>query len=381
MTLRNLGTQGPLISIIGMGGHREGYDTKPGLERNARFFRTHQERARIVGAAIDAGVTYFDTTFPCEMESLGKSLSLLDRREGLFISGMRVDYLGNFLTYGEKWNNDIKAYLRSEVEERFKESSLDFLDQFMLGAMEQGDPLSHPALMDETISVLNQLVDEGKIGRFGFSCHDQELAAKLLNKYPQFSTVMVPYNFANRKAEELLIPEIKKSGAAFVAMKSMVWAEYGIPVGALRSLPPLSGFVEHDPSVSVGSLALRWILSNPLVSTVIPAMNSLEEVNENTALGMEKDFSLDNQDNSQLEAFRKTSFSSNYVYLALAGLLSNNLRVRGHGIRVLSNQLGRDFDESLFDEEQGEEKAKKLANDLLELFSRDSDYARLLRIT
>jgi aryl-alcohol dehydrogenase-like predicted oxidoreductase len=135
---RAFGKTGEQISEIGMGGHREGFDTRPGLERCARFFRSDRERAEVVAAAIDRGINYFDTTFGCEIESLGRSLHLLGRRDGLFVSGMRVDFLSNFLAYGDRYGSDIRRYTREEVDARLTESGLEYLDQFMLGALEGG---------------------------------------------------------------------------------------------------------------------------------------------------------------------------------------------------------------------------------------------------
>lgn len=377
MTRRRLGHEGPTVSALGMGGHREGYDTKPGMDRNARFFLSDKARARVVGAAIDAGVTYFDTTFPCEIESLGTSLRLLGRREGLFVSAMRVDFLANFLRYRERWDGDVRRYTREEIDARLAESRLDHLDQFMLGAMEQGDPLANAALVEDAIAELDRAVSDGKIGRYGFSCHDHDLAAALLSRYPAFSTVMAAYNYANRKAEGSLFAAVRETGAAFVAMKTQVWAEYGIPVGALRALKPVPGWTSHDPTANVAELALRWVLANPLVSTTVPAMNTADEVRENVVAGSQTpyeapaepdrspgDGALDDDELAVLGGYRNASFAGQFIPLGLAGLMSENLRVRGHAIRIVSRALGLESDERIFDADDGEQRAARLAEDL-----------------
>jgi aryl-alcohol dehydrogenase-like predicted oxidoreductase len=357
------------VSEIGMGGHREGYDTRAGLDRRARFFRSDRERAGVVGAALDSGVTYFDTTFGCEIVSLGRSLKLLGRREGLFISAMRVDFLRNFLDYGERFGCDIRRYTREEVDARLRESGLDYLDQFMLGAMEQGDPLANRTLMDEALDELQRLCEKGKIRFFGFSCHDHGLAARLLDRYPRFDSVMCAYSFGNRRAEGTLMDAVGRHDAAFVAMKTMVWAEYGIPVTALRRLRPVPGVTSHDPQADIASLSLRWILANPLVATTVPAMNTLAEVSENTkASGREP---LRRQELARLEAYREASFTGDAVPLAVAGLLSENLRVRGHGLRVASRVLRIDGAEIDFEADDAEAVAAHRAEGMLEALAND----------
>ena len=87
MRSRLLGRSGIEVSEIGLGGHREGVEDRGGIARTARFFLSAQDRARVVGRAIDGGATYFDTTFGCEIESLGESLRILGRRDGLLNLG------------------------------------------------------------------------------------------------------------------------------------------------------------------------------------------------------------------------------------------------------------------------------------------------------
>ena len=140
MKYRVLGRTGVRVSEVGLGGHREGVETRSGIACTARFFLPAETRARVVGRAIDAGVTYFDTTYGCEAASLGESLRLLKRRDGLFVSGMRVDFFKNWLA--EK--TDIRPYTRREVEACLRGFGQPSIDQFLLGAMCMGDPLSHP---------------------------------------------------------------------------------------------------------------------------------------------------------------------------------------------------------------------------------------------
>ena len=74
-------------------------------------------------------------------------------------------------------------------------------DQFMLGAMEGGDPLGNVSAMDEATAELARLRQKGLIRLFGFSAHNPDYGARMLEQWPIFDTVMVPYNHANRAAE------------------------------------------------------------------------------------------------------------------------------------------------------------------------------------
>ena len=97
MQYRAFGRSGLQVSAIGCGGHREGVEMPHGLACTARFFDSAQERARVVGSAVDRGITYFDSTYGCEIESLGESLRILGQRDRVFCSAMRVDFFANYL--------------------------------------------------------------------------------------------------------------------------------------------------------------------------------------------------------------------------------------------------------------------------------------------
>ena len=335
MRYRKYGKSECLVSEIGLGGHREGVETGDALYRNARFFLSPQERARVVGCAIDRGITYFDTTFGCEITSLAKSLRLLKRREGLFISGMRVDFFANLL----KDQRDVRTYTRCEVEARLQESGLAYLDQFMLGALEFGDPLHHPrgGELHDALDELLKLRAEGKVRYISFSTHTPDYAAQLLAAHPVFDAVMVPYNFANQAAEGALLDLVQELGTAWIAMKTHVWHIYGIPVTVLRHVHPVADGLALDPSVSIGKLALQFVLQHPAITTCVPAMNTIAAVEENTKASDAG--ALEPAGLASLQAYAAAMLAEDLVPLAIGGLLEDNMRVQYHAIELVHQHL------------------------------------------
>lgn len=369
---RTLGRTGVKVSEIGLGGHREGVESRSGVARTARFFLSTQERARAVGAAIDAGVTYFDTTYGCETASLGQSLKLLDR-DGLFVSGMRVDFFANWLAEG----GDIRAYTRREVEACVREFGFPAVDQFMLGAMEQGDPLAHPrSAMEDALDELGRLRDKGLIRFIGFSCHSSDYAARLLEAFPAFDTVMVPYNFVNRSAEGRLAAALQSTGAAWVAMKALVWHVYGLPVTVLRNLRPAPGRLAIDPSAAIAKLALRFILANPLVCSAVAAANTVEAARENTSASPAAQ--LTERDHATLAAYAGAMIAEDFVPLAIGGLLEDNLRVRANAFGLIRGKLGWDVPGIDWEAEDAPQQARRLAEGLLSRLKGDGRWAELI---
>jgi hypothetical protein len=366
MKYRMLGRTGVRVSEVGLGGHREGVETRDGAARTARFFLSAQERARVVGRAIDAGVTYFDTTYGCETASLAESLRLLGRREGLFVSGMRVDFFKNWLA--EK--TDIRAYTRREVEACLREWGRPSIDQFLLGAMCMGDPLSHPrSLLEDTIDELQRFRGQGKIGYIGFSCHVPDYAAQLLEAFPVFDTVMTPYNFVNREAEGRLAEALRKTGAGWVGMKSLVWHVYGLPVTVLKNLPDVPGRLTLVRSVPISRLALQFILANPLIATCVPAVNTVEAVDENVAAS--EAGPLDRAGECVLADYARAMAAEDFIPLGIAGLMEDNLRVRSNAIAVLRRKFGWTAEGLDYEADDAEARARRVATSFLDRLRQD----------
>lgn len=96
----------------------------------------------------------------------------------------------------------------------------------------------------------------GKIGHIGITLHSVELFAKAL-ELPWVETVMFPYNIVETQGEEL-IARCAEKNIGFICMK------------------PLAGGAIDDAHI-----AMRFIVSNPHVSVVIPGMAATEEIAQN----------------------------------------------------------------------------------------------------
>lgn len=373
MNYRRYGRSGEIVSEIGLGGHREGVETRDGIERTARFFKPAQERASVVGRAIDCGVTYFDTTYGVEIASLGDSLRLLGKRDGLFVSGMRVDFFANLL----KDDLNVRAYTRREVEGRIKDFGFDYIDQFIMGAIEFGDPLSHPAsIIEDVFDELHKLRDEGKLRYVGFSCHEPDYAAKFLARHPCFDAVMVPYNFANRTAEGDLAKMLKDTGAALIAMKTMAWRVYGIAACAVRNLRPVPGVLEHDPELPVGRLSLQFVLDNPMVSTCVPAANAAEMIDENCSASGRGAMTPD--ESQAMQVYAHICAEENSIKLAIGGLFEANGRALAMSIGHLARVLGLDVERIDWEADDAEARAQRIAAEIVARLRNDPKWAPLL---
>lgn len=95
---------------------------------------------------------------------------------------------------------------------------------------------------------------------------------------------MVPASFCTPRAvlpERELAPLLQQADLGVIAMKPMAAADQ--ESGYIYKLqPPGEKLAELvQPGMSLGNLAVKYLLQFDMVSTVLPAMNSVEEVLEN----------------------------------------------------------------------------------------------------
>ncbi|MFD8379711.1 aldo/keto reductase [Streptomyces sp. NPDC059679] len=193
------------------------------------------------------------------------------------------------------------AHIRESLETSLRTSGLDYFDvlQFHVWSDEwlgRGDWL-------ETIAELKQ---EGKIRLFGVSINDHEPDNALaLVTSGAVDSVQVIYNIFDQSPAEALLPACVEHGVGVIVRVALdeggltgrITAGATFPEGDFRNRyfrGDRPAQVEQRVAAIVADLgiapdemaetALRFVLSSPAVSTVIPGMRTVRNVERNTAL-------------------------------------------------------------------------------------------------
>jgi aryl-alcohol dehydrogenase-like predicted oxidoreductase len=153
MRYRALGKSGLIVSVVGLGCNNFG-----------RLLDAEGTRA-VVDAAIEAGVTLFDTA---DTYALGGSETLLGevlgkRRDQVVLAtkfGHRNADMGYGPAAGAKGG---RAYIRRAVTESLRRLRTDYIDLYQLHTPDSSTP------MEETIAAMGELVTEGKVRYIGHS--------------------------------------------------------------------------------------------------------------------------------------------------------------------------------------------------------------------
>lgn len=291
MDTRRIGTLE--VSVVGLGCNNFGGRTDAAGTR------------AVVHAALDAGITYFDTA---EIYSDGRSEELL----GAALRGHRDDVViatkwghTSGLTEGERGGDP--AVIRRRLEASLSRLGTDRVDHYQ---MHRPDPLTPVA---ETLGALAELQSEGKVVEIGAT---HLTAAELREAHavagerglPAWPSVQNYSSLLTRDPEvDGVFDACRELGVAFVPYFPL---EAGLLTGKYRAGRPLpegarlsgsperaSMFLSDERLVTVErliawteerghallDLALSWHTSNPLVASVIAGATRPEQVRANVA--------------------------------------------------------------------------------------------------
>lgn len=276
---RILGRTGMKVSELGLGGHEYGRflnpvhfpgERKPEEEVSQDvLMATQGPRNELIKRAIEAGINYFDTTLVEEAQSLGVALKTLGKRREVHIA---AETLWPLKVLGGLPRSRWRDAVLEMVENRLKVLQTDYIDVFNIHMPEEGYSRKAFEFLIETLS---EVKAEGKIRAIGVATHKLNLLAELMRKYDCFDTVMVPYNYHRQKARETIFPLCRVLEVGVVVMKPFCWPYYGIHFTYF--CPADIDTRGYTPSQT----SLKWILRSPEVSTVVPAMNSIKELEDN----------------------------------------------------------------------------------------------------
>jgi aryl-alcohol dehydrogenase-like predicted oxidoreductase len=247
----------------------------------------------VVDAALESGVTFFDTA---ESYGGGQSESFL----GLALEGRRDQVVLATKFGGAPGAAKGKPrQIRSALEGTLRRLQTDHLDLYQHHREDSETPLA------ETIGALDQLVREGKIRAYGTSNYSPaklEEAAKLAQE--AYVSEQSEYSWLARDAERDLLPTCERLGLGFIPYFPLA---SGLLTGKYRrGEPPPAGTrlhgreisdEEHDRiealkafaekhGVTLLEVAIGGLAAQSPVASVIAGATKPEQVRENAAAGV-----------------------------------------------------------------------------------------------
>ena len=305
METRTLGRTGIPVSRVGLG---TGGGNAFGQSRGG----TPEEAAALARAALDLGITFFDTAAAYKESELLLGAALEDVPRSSYVLGSKVQPRrdGELLTAAE---------VDAAIDRSRERLRVETIDVFMVHALAVED---YDRVLDEHVPVLERARREGRIRSIGLTesfAGDDPLHLTLRRAVDDgaFDVLMVGYNVVHQNAERDILPKAAEQGMGVIVMaavrrslarreatEAMVRELKATGELAAEALPdddPLGWLTGDGASPSVQAACYRFAAWHPAVSTVLTGTFDPAHLAENVAA-----VELGPPPDEQLERLRRT---------------------------------------------------------------------------
>ena len=295
MTYSQLGRSGLTVSTVGLGCNNFG----------ARM--PDEDVPRVVSAAIDAGITLFDTADVYGNRGgsetlLGQALGTR-RTEVVVATKFGADMAGG---NGPDWGvRGSRRYIRLAVEASLRRLGTDWIDLYQMHTPDPHTPI------EETLAALSELVSEGKVRYIGSSNFagwqvvDADWTAQSAG-YEPFISAQNEYSWLSRGIESELVPALDHTGQSllpyFPLARGLLTGKYkrGESAPAGTRLAEQSDALEAadfdrveaiekfaaDRGISMLHVAIGGLAAMPTVGSVIAGATKVEQIEQIVAAGL-----------------------------------------------------------------------------------------------
>lgn len=266
----------------------------------------NKQTETVVLAALEQGITYFDTA-----DIYGKGLS--EEYLGAALRGRRhqavVGTKFGMEMLGADQMGGSARWVDLAVEDSLRRLGTDYIDLYQMHKPDPSTPI------EETLGALHRLVEQGKVREIGCSNFtgaqvDQAAAVSNRSGIPHFVSAQNHYSLLARAVERDLVPACARNGLSVMPYCPLA---NGVLTGKYRrgKEPPKGSrmdWVRNDPNTTdrgfmsdrnldivdrlqeyaadhgrtLIELAISWLAAQPDVSTVIPGASTPEQVAVNS---------------------------------------------------------------------------------------------------
>ncbi len=299
MEFRTLGDSGLKVSLAGLGCNNFGMTID------------YAESEKVIRAALEAGINFFDTADCYGMGGsehfLGKALA--SERQDVVIASKFGVPMGS----GPLMSGASRRYVIQACDASLKRLGTDYIDVYFTHMEDPDTPIG------ETLDALSTLIDQGKIryaalsNRSGWQIADAAWEAGAEGQRG-FVAAQNEWSLINRSVEEEIVPACEKYGLGLIPYFPLAsgaltgkykrgqefdkGSRYGGGEGRELFQDVYGHFVSEESlekverieevasaaGIPIIELALSWLASQPVVSSVIAGARTAEQVEANAKL-------------------------------------------------------------------------------------------------
>ncbi|MGD8362330.1 MAG: aldo/keto reductase [Gemmatimonadota bacterium] len=288
MNKRTLGTSGLEVSSLGLGCMGLSFGLGPAVEK--------QDGIRLIRAAVERGVTFFDTAqiygpFANE-ELVGEALAPF--REQVVIA---TKFGFNFEDGASTGLNSRPEHIRKMTEDSLRRLRTDYIDLYYQHRVDPEVPI------EEVAGTVRDLIQEGKVRHFGLSEAGVNTIRRAHAVQP-VTALQSEYSLWWREPEEEILPTLEELGIGFVPFSPLgkgfltgkIDESTTFDVSDFRNTVPrfseenrkanqalVSAVtrVAEGKGVTPAQIALAWLLAQKPWIVPIPGTSKLHRLEEN----------------------------------------------------------------------------------------------------
>lgn len=241
---------------------------------------TDEQAQEIFEQAYSLGIRYFDTgySYGCAEERIGKILKIskIVRREDIVISTK----FGTKNVNGKYIHDFTPEWMNHSVKTSLKRMGIDYVDLLLVHGPQVAD------LTDEYLNAMRKLKEKGIVKAIGINTFDTDVI-EFVCKTKCFDFVMLDYNILKQEREPI-IDQLYQSGIGVIAGAPLAESLYSNRIFKIRKIKDIwylaraivnfrgqlikgrrFTFVNKVPGMTGTQVALKYVISNPHVTTAV----------------------------------------------------------------------------------------------------------------
>jgi uncharacterized protein len=271
MKLRNFGT-------------RSGFEVAPVSIGAMRLPDDCSDAVALIRHAIDSGMRYIDTSRGYGESEFKLGVALKDGyREKVILSSKCSPWIKKV-----RDDDDGSAdSVRHRIDETIMRLGVEKLDFYQVWNINNRDAWELATKKGGMVEGIRKAMDDGLVEHTGFTTHDTvENLLEYLDVADWAEIILVTYNLLNRTYEPVLA-KAKEKGIGTIAMNPVGGGSLTAHSDVIMELGNKLG------AVSMADLAVRYVLSNPNVDTILCGMQVQSNVDDTIASANRETFSPD----------------------------------------------------------------------------------------
>lgn len=219
---------------------------------------SEKQAVSVLRSAFEKGMNYVDT-----FQGYGDSEIKISKALG----GVREEYY-----LSTKVSRHTRKEAQKQLRESLKRLRTDYIDLLYIKNVDSDETIKRSMGRNGSLRVAREAQKAGVVRHIGFTSHTEKIAYKAL-RTGEYEALMFPYSLINTAAEKRILKTCGKMNVGFVCMKPVAGGLLTVPSKLFRGMT-------KGKAKTTAAAAMRFCLSHPDVTTVIPGVKSMKELDE-----------------------------------------------------------------------------------------------------